>query len=140
MTMRIAPPVGASEEMEKEAIRAWHDLLAVTPRTVREAVAEVVRNGAETLTEEFYERMMRSGRASGFLDQARVQKRLRASLRQWMVDLFFTVTEDAVAATIRRQVEVGAVHARIRLPIDLIPSGIRILKRGFRWQIDFAPL
>lgn len=138
--MRIALQVGASEEMEKEAIRAWHDLLAVTPRTVRDAVAAVVRNGAETLTEEFYERMMRSRRASGFLDQERVQKRLRASLRQWMVDLFSIVAEDAVAATILRQVEVGAVHAQIRLPIDLIPSGIRILKRGIRRRIDFAPL
>lgn len=138
--MRTALHVSASEEMEKEATRAWHDLLEVTPRAVREAVAEVVRDGAETLTEEFYDRMMRSERANGFLDQERVQKRLRASLRQWMIDLFSTVAEDKVAATIRRQVEVGAVHARIRLPIDLIPSGIRILKRGIRRRIDFAPL
>lgn len=124
--------------MESEAVRAWQDLLSVTPLDVRQAVAEVVRDGAQALTDEFYERMQRHERANSFLDQERVAKRLRASLRAWMTELFDTQTD--VLQAIRRQVEVGAVHARIRLPIDLIPSGIRILKRGIRRRIDFAPL
>ena len=74
--------------MATEAVRAWQDLLAVTPTNVRHAVADVVRDGAETLTEEFYDRMMRSERATPFLDQERVQKRLRASLQRWMTELF----------------------------------------------------
>lgn len=124
--------------MEAEAVRAWEDLLAVTPRHVREAVAELVRHGAEPLTDEFYDRMMRSERATHFLDQERVQKRLRASLRRWMTELFDV--EMDLRQAIRRQIEVGAVHARIRLPIDLIPAGIRILKRGIRRRLDFAAL
>lgn len=138
MTIRPASPVDAENAMADEAVRAWQDLLAVTPLSVRQAVAKVVKDGAETLTEEFYDRMMRSERASRFLDQERVQKRLRASLRRWMTDLFEVDVD--LAQGIRRQIEVGAVHARIRLPIDLIPSGIRILKRGIRRRIDFAPL
>lgn len=127
-------------ELELESQRAWHELFAVTPLKVRQAVAIMVRDGAEPLTEEFYDRMMRNDRATVFLDQAQVQKRLRASMRRWMTDLFATLEEEAIAAAIRRQIEVGEVHARIRLPIDLIPAGIRVLKKGMRRRIDFAPL
>lgn len=138
MTTKPETPICTENAIEVEASRAWEDLLAVTPLHVRQAVARVVRDGAEALTEEFYDRMMRSDRASRFLDQERVQKRLRASLRRWMTDLFEVDIE--LHQSIRRQIEVGAVHARIRLPIDLIPAGIRILKRGIRRRIDFAPL
>jgi diguanylate cyclase len=138
MSIRFAFLTETGEVMEAEAIKAWEDLLAVTPRHVREAVADLVRSGAEPLSDEFYERMMRSERASPFLDQERVQKRLRASLRRWMTDLFDLHAD--LKQGIRRQIEVGVVHARIRLPIDLIPAGIRILKRGIRRRLDFAAL
>ena len=138
MTKPTIHALDTDEAMENEAIRAWQDLLSVTPIAVRQAVETVVRDGAETLTDEFYDRMMRSDRASRFLDQERVQKRLRASLRRWMTDLFDI--EPDLVQIIRRQIEVGTVHARIRLPIDLIPAGIRMLKRGIRRRIDFAPL
>jgi len=138
MTIKPTPSIDTSDAMATESVRAWQDLLAVTPPNVRQAVADVVRDGAQTLTEEFYDRMMRSERATPFLDQERVQKRLRASLQRWMTELF--EVEVDLEQSIRRQIEVGEVHARIRLPIDLIPAGIRILKRGIRRRIDFAPL
>ena len=100
----------------------------------------MVREGAEPLTDEFYERMFQNERARSFLDQERVQKRLRVSLRRWMTELFATLDEDAITPAIKRQIEVGEVHARIRLPIDLVQAGIRVLKRGMRRRIDFAPL
>jgi diguanylate cyclase len=138
--MQKALNASADVELEQEAAKAWQDILAGTPLSVRTVVSQVVNDGAEALTEEFYERMMRNDRAIGFLDQERVQKRLRALLRRWMTDLFATVDPGDIAVTIRRQIEVGTVHARIRLPIDLIPSGIRVLKRGIRRRMDFAPL
>lgn len=125
-------PDAALTDMENEAVRAWRDLFSVTAHPIREAIANVVREGADTLTEDFYSRMQTHPRAASFLDQERVQRRLRASLRQWMIDLFGTLEIEQISPAIRRQIEVGAVHARIRLPIDLIPSGIRLLKRGNR--------
>jgi diguanylate cyclase len=133
-------PDAALADMENEAIRAWRELFSVTAQPIREAVAHVVREGADTLTEDFYSRMQNHARAASLLEQERVQRRLRASLRQWMIDLFGTLEVEHILPSIRRQIEVGAVHARIRLPIDLIPSGIRLLKRGIRRRIDFTPL
>ncbi len=133
-------PDAALADMENEAIRAWRELFSVTAQPIREAVAHVVREGADTLTEDFYSRMQTHARAASLLEQERVQRRLRASLRQWMIDLFGTLEVEQILPSIRRQIEVGAVHARIRLPIDLIPSGIRLLKRGIRRRIDFTPL
>lgn len=130
--------VDTSEVMEAESVKAWQDVLVATPLPVRRVVAEVVKDGAPALTDEFYDRMLRNERARNFLDQEQVSKRLRASLRRWMTELFDT--EADMQQTIRRQVEVGAVHARIRLPIDLIPAGIRVLKRGIRRRIDFTAL
>lgn len=127
-------------EMEEEAIRAWRELFAVTARNIREAVAAVVKEGAQTLTEEFYERLQQNPRTTGFMEQERVQRRLRASLRRWMVELFAVSEDGEIVEAIRRQIEVGIVHARVRVPIDLIPAGIRVLKRGIRRRIDFTPL
>lgn len=127
-------------DMEVEAFHAWHNLHTSTPHHVREAISAVVKEGAQPLTEEFYDQMQKHPRAMGFLDQERVQQRLRDSLRRWMTELFATLHEAQIVPAIRRQIEVGAVHARIRLPIDLIPAGIRILNRGIRRRIDFTPL
>lgn len=138
--MRIPVPTDAVTEMEEEAVRAWQGLFLITPRHVRDAVSVVVKEGAETLTEEFYDRMQKNPRTTSFLDQERVQQRLRASLRRWMTELFATLDDAQIVPAIRRQIEVGVVHARIRLPIDLIPAGIRILKRGIRRRIDFTAL
>lgn len=135
-----APSHDAIPAMELESLRYWRELLGATPRHVREAVATMVREGAEPLAEEFYKRMLRNDRAIEFLDQKQVQKRLRASMRRWMTDLFATLDEDAIAPAIKQQIEIGEVHARIRLPIDLMPAGIHVLKKGIRRRIDFAPL
>lgn len=128
------------DEMAQEAIRAWRELFSSTSLTIREAVASVVNQGAEALTEDFYTRMLEHPRAASFLDQERVQKRLRASMRRWMRELFATLQPEQIPQAIDRQIEVGTVHARIRLPIDLIPSGIRLLKRGIRRRIAFTTL
>lgn len=133
-------PDTIASDLENEAIRAWRELFAVTALNIREAVSTVVRDGADALTNDFYERMLLNPRAGRFMDQERVQKRLRASLRQWMIDLFSTLEAEQIPDAIKRQVEVGVVHARIRLPVDLIPAGIRVLKRGIRRRIDFTAL
>ena len=140
MTTHPTLPDAALADMENEAVRTWRELFSVTAHPIREAVAHVVREGADTLREDFYSRMQTHARAASFLDQERVQRRLRASLRQWMIDLFGTLEAEQILPAIRRQIEVGPVHARIRLPIDLIPSGIRLLKRGIRRRIDFTAL
>lgn len=140
MTTHPTLPDAALADMENEAVRTWRELFSVTAHPIREAVAHVVREGADTLREDFYSRMQTHARAASFLDQERVQRRLRASLRQWMIDLFGTLEAEQILPAIRRQIEVGPVHARIRLPIDLIPSGIRLLKRGIRRRINFTAL
>ncbi|HEY9096756.1 MAG TPA: protoglobin domain-containing protein, partial [Hydrogenophaga sp.] len=130
-----APSQDTTSEMELEALRSWRELLSATPRHVREAVAAVVREGSEPLADEFYKRMLRNERAGRFLDQAQVQKRLRASMRRWMTELFATLDDGNIVPAIGRQIEVGEVHARIRLPVDLISSGIYVLKKGIRRRL-----
>ncbi len=138
---RPTPPSSIDlPDIQEEARRAWSDIFLTTSLPVREAVAVATRDGADALTDEFYERMVQHRRGAAFLDQERVQTRLRASMRRWLVELFSTLDSEDLNHAISRQIEVGVVHARIRLPIDLITSGFRVLKKGIRRRIDFAPL
>lgn len=138
--MRSPIPLDVPLEMEEEAIRAWCEIFAVTARNIREAVSAVVKEGADTLTDEFYGRMLQNPRTTGFMEHERVQRRLRASFRRWMIDLFAVGDEMEVPAGVKRQIEIGVVHARVRVPVDLMPAGIRVLKRGIRRRVDFTAL
>lgn len=140
MTRHPALSDTAQDGMNEDTTKAWIEIFSVTPQLVRDVVAEVVREGATTLTENFYTRMMAHPRAATYLDQERVQKRLRATLCAWMTDLFGTLDAQQIPEAIERQLQVGVVHARIRLPLDLMSAGIRILKRGIRRRIDFTAL
>lgn len=67
MTTHPTLPDAALADMENEAVRAWRELFSVTAHPIREAVAHVVREGADTLTEDFYSRMQTHARAASFL-------------------------------------------------------------------------
>lgn len=140
MTRHPILPEASQADLNEESSKAWRELFMVTPLAIRQVVAEAVKDGAPDLTETFYTRMQAHPRATSFLHQERVQKRLRATLRTWMVELFATLDAQQIPQAIERQLEVGVVHARIRLPLDLISAGIRILKRGIRRRIDFTAL
>lgn len=140
MTRHPALSDTTSASQDEDTTKAWVEIFSATPQAIREVVADVVREGAPTLTENFYTRMMAHPRAVAFLDQERVQKRLRATMRTWMIELFGTLDARQIPDAIERQLQVGVVHARIRLPLDLISAGVRVLKRGVRRRIDFTSL
>jgi diguanylate cyclase len=64
-----------------------------------------------------------------FLDNEVVNERLRHSLANWLKMLFKPHSKEDVENYINRQKEIGNVHARINIPIDLVNYAFRILKR-----------
>lgn len=120
------------DDMEVEATDLEHeiyDLIKSTSKSTREIVASVVRISKTKFAGHFYKTMLECPKAHFFLNNHNVENRLSQLLEVWLVDLF--CTESISPRHIRqRQMEVGAVHARIRVPTSLILKGFRVLKQN----------
>ncbi|EIJ43972.1 diguanylate cyclase (GGDEF) domain-containing protein [Beggiatoa alba B18LD] len=97
-----------------------------------EQVAAIVTPQAEQIASVFYSEMLAISGAQPFLNHMLVDTRLRTSLAEWVKQLFTPSNEEEVQQHIKRQREVGNIHARINIPIYLVHHGIRVLKRECR--------
>ena len=90
-------------------------------------LAAMVAEHAERLSREFYDVMLADPASAAFLDNQLVRERLGASLAGWLRELFpgAPLAADGLG---ERQRRIGQVHARIRIPIDLVLGGAAQLK------------
>lgn len=110
---------------------------AVSPSPEGEASSQdpgglrsLVEANADRLVKAFYDTLMQAGEAQAFLDHAVVQQRLSRSLHGWLLELLDPAVVITDPAFIARQVRIGEVHARIKIPMHLVMSGASILKEG----------
>ncbi len=113
---------------EQLFVAEWVNLHESTPATIRDAIKEVVEKHRATLADRFYDAMIHDEEALAFIDSEMVQQKLHASMQQWLVDLF--EGGENAAEIFRKQCHVGAVHARIKIPIELVSYGARLIRRN----------
>lgn len=99
--------------------------LAVDP-ALRQHVASTVDAVADLLSDRFYEHMLADEQARTFLDHAVVNRRLRASMANWLRRLFDPAMPDDEVLALQRRT--GDVHARIGVPMELVDGAARLLK------------
>jgi diguanylate cyclase len=104
---------------------------------VRKILLGIVARSVDALVTAFYETLLADEEASEFLSQSVVQDRLSASLRGWILKLLEEQDEHAFAD---RQVQIGHVHARIKIPIHLVLQGATVLKTNIGLQLADMPL
>lgn len=115
-------------DLTNEFMACWLAVLDATPTDVRDGVADIVARKATHLAEVFYCQLQASPRAKPFLEHDVVNRRLRNSMRHWLVQtLSGACSKEALGPMIARQIELGAIHARIRMPIDLMTRGTQVL-------------
>lgn len=98
-------------------------------------LAALIDKNKERLVGIFYDRLLQNTEATPFLSQEIVHDRLRHSMRGWLYRLFverMANVEDFVA----EQRKIGAVHARIQVPIHLVMQGARILENEIIKQLQ----
>jgi diguanylate cyclase len=100
-----------------------------TSATIRAMVALTAKRLGGGVVEDFWRDLMQDGRAQGRLGDAIDAGRFRAALSQWLVELFPREPVDP-ALFLLRQSEVGALHARMQVPMWLSLHVTRALKRG----------
>ncbi|MBK8017662.1 MAG: hypothetical protein IPK20_13720 [Betaproteobacteria bacterium] len=121
------------------ASAALEDIFSALDPDLREAVGRMIGEDAPALAEQFYSVLLHDEEAKGYLSHDVVNRRLRASLQRWITQLFNFEDVD-FAGVISKQIEVGAVHARIKLAPHMMAMGMRVLTGGMRRVVDRMPL
>jgi len=122
----------SGDSVDQAAMVALGAIRSQVALEVRELVHRHVARQAAVLADQFYSVMLDDPAALNFLSHEQVQTRLRASMQRWLVQTFTEVSDADMPAMIGRQTQVGAVHARIKLPPQLMSAGMRLLVTRIR--------
>lgn len=124
-----------SSTLLAEVASVWRTLTDVTPRPLREQVAHAVIATAPRLATVFYSELMALPSAMHFLSHDKVHERLHREMQRWLVSLFQVSDDNLFEAYCAQQIAVGAVHARIKLPIELLAIAFHVLGRELRDEL-----
>lgn len=100
-----------------------------TPAHVRKLLRAVVTQSGPTCVNLFYSALFQHKRAAIFLEKETVEVKMRPQLLAWIQSLFFT-DADHVEDLSELQCRVGAVHAQLEIPTDIVVYGIYIIKQA----------
>ena len=113
----------------------WSELQGILSPETRLTLAAIVRAEAPQLVERFYDTLQQREELSALLPEDLVRNRLSHTLRQWLLDLFPGDEAPAFFEMTRAQLAVGAVHARINLPIQHVNRAWRMLNESLQARI-----
>jgi diguanylate cyclase len=114
-----------ASEQDRDA--EWVAVLAATPPGIKDTVGEIVAAYRAEMAGEFYSVMLEDPHARHYLSNETVHTRLHTSLQRWM-DTLFGGTHDQAQVMAALQRQVGEVHARAEIPVQLVSRGMRLLK------------
>ena len=92
-------------------------------------VGQVVLPHAHAIADAFYTELLANPESGPFINGMLIDDRLHDAMTAWVISLFTPHDEQEFEEHVQQQIEVGHVHARINIPMRLLQSGIRILKR-----------
>ncbi|WP_355660840.1 diguanylate cyclase [Halomonas salifodinae] len=114
-----------------QLVAGWQQLLGRFTDSLRRQVEAIVAANTEELANHFYATMLNDPHASLFLSNEQVKQRLHPSMQRWLISLFAVgnTEGEALESLIRQQEQIGQVHARVDIPVNLVLSGARHLKQ-----------
>jgi diguanylate cyclase len=107
----------------------WAALMQDASPAAKQLLMTISARHAPEFAATFYEVMLRDPDARGFLAGEEMTARLRESMRRWLGDILTRWEPSAIPELIATQRQMGAVHARIGVRIELIMRGTRLLKQ-----------
>ncbi|MDS4036821.1 diguanylate cyclase [Citrobacter amalonaticus] len=106
----------------------WIALIENTPQSVRKHSAALGRKYSQKLSVEFYNVILSDPEAQAFLTNEQVEKQLKKALARWTEYILSCKSEDVERMIVAQQ-QIGEVHARIGIPIQIVGMGGRTLKK-----------
>lgn len=120
----------------------WQALLRQTSPDVHTILTSLSDEEIRHLVTVFYDYMLSHAESALFLNTEQVSTRLSGSMFNWLRSVLGSAQED-LSQLLLKQREIGVVHARIGLPIDLVNRGARKLKdelyRVLKKKADYPP-
>ena len=105
----------------------WRALIRQTSPEVHTILTGLSDDEIRHLVTVFYDYMLSHAESALFLNTEQVSTRLSGSMFDWLRSVLGSAYED-LSLLLAKQREIGVVHARIGLPIDLVNRGARKLK------------
>ncbi|MBJ6986025.1 MULTISPECIES: GGDEF domain-containing protein [unclassified Devosia] len=112
----------------------WEVTTTEDQDAARAALTTIIKANTDRLVSIFYDIFLEDETASAFLSHGVVQQRLSPSLRAWMLDLMSAQPTGDLTAFNARQIKIGEIHARLKIPVQLVLAGGSVLKTeiGFK--------
>ena len=104
-------------------------LHAAAPLPVKQFVAQIVRRNQASLVPAFYEAIPTRPGSHAYLDNTIVHESLQSAMARWLEAVFPDRQAD-IDLMLRLQAELGALHARMRVPPGSVIYGIRALRQA----------
>ncbi|MDX1526401.1 MAG: GGDEF domain-containing protein [Pseudidiomarina maritima] len=117
--------------INQQVIQEWHEQIEHAPSSLLQTTLELVETHRQALADAFYSGLLTDTEAAVFLSHQQVKNKLHSSLQSWLHNLFGSQTTSTLQASIAHQLQIGDVHARLKIPMHLVLRGARLLKRSF---------
>jgi len=108
-------------------LRFWRMTTVAERATATRILTSVITANADQLVSVFYGTFLHHQEGSMFLNHSVVHGRLSLSLRNWLLSLL-NLDDVETEAFQQTQLQTGAVHARIGLPVHLMLEGGSLIK------------
>ena len=120
-----------SFSLPEQLASEWRDLLCTSSPDVLQLVRNCAEANQEVLANHFYDQLLSNPAASTLISHDQVKTRLHRSMMRWVAATFSVAPADNLSPLVAQQMHIGEVHARIDVPMYLVLSGARNLKRKF---------
>lgn len=109
-------------------LRFWKSVSDETRTKARERLAYVVEAHADDLVATFYDAFLGQEEGRAFLKHSVVQQRLSHSMAGWLRRLAAIDPLGDLVEFVAVQMQIGAIHARMKVPDHLVHQGASLLK------------
>ncbi len=114
------------EFLHKQILR---DLHTEMNQPVFKQILDAIQPHCESIVTYFYRELLNNTAAIKFLNHDAVKSQLRVALAEWLHNSFvYKPSSEEQEKYYQQQIRIGAIHARIDLPMALVNYGMSIIK------------
>lgn len=107
----------------------WAALMQEASPAAKQLLVALCEGHACEFATTFYTAMLQDPDAQGFLSGEGMIERLSESMQRWIDDILMNWDPSTLPQLVAAQRQLGAVHARIGIPLELVMRGTRLLKQ-----------
>ena len=126
MDKHAQPPNAQSVSVHAQ----WLDLMTQTSSEAKAILSTVATRNAKRFAEIFFETLLSDPKARGVITQEMIDQRLQATMESWILRILSTWDPSKIEDLVAQQHQLGVMHGRMAIRIELVLQGARMIKRS----------